>query len=101
MEIIYAETDSELKITPIGELDEHATAGARGSVDNMLERGRYDRVIFDMSKMTFMDSTGIGVLVGRYKKFGANAAFFIMSPSNVVDKTLKLSGIYTITPKII
>lgn len=101
MEIIYAESDSQLRITPVGELDEHAAADARNSIDNMIDRGKYSRIILDMSRLSFMDSTGIGVLVGRYKKFGRISAFFIASPTQTVDKILKLSGIYTIMPKII
>ena len=48
-----------------------------------------------------MDSTGIGVLVGRYKKFcNKPVAFFIKEPNATVDKILRLSGIYSIMPKI-
>lgn len=101
MEIIYSESDSELRITPIGELDEHAAPDARASIDNMLLGGRYSSVVLDMSRLSFMDSTGIGVLVGRYKKFGKTSAFFVASPTPAVDKILKLSGVYTIMPRII
>ena len=100
MEIIYASGGNELRITPVGELDEHASNGARNSIDGAISKGGYRTVILDMSRLSFMDSTGIGVLVGRFKRFGSSTAFFISSPTQTVDKLLKLSGMYTIMPKI-
>ena len=58
-------------------------------------------VIFNFSKTTFMDSTGIGVLLGRYKllkKIGIPV--YIQSPSVSINKILQISGIYEIMPKI-
>ena len=100
MEIIYVPSGNELRIMPVGELDEHAADDARDSIDNTLTKGKYNKVVLDMSRLSFMDSAGIGVLVGRFKKFGSSAAFYIASPTLPVDKILKLSGIYTIMPKL-
>ena len=99
MEIIYSPSENILRITMIGELDECASTDARASIDNMLSNNFFHTVIFDMSKLSFMDSTGIGVLVGRFKQFGKKTVFFVSSPTSTVDKILKLSGIYTIMPK--
>ncbi len=100
MEVFYNHTGSTLRVSLVGELDENSAASIRSSLDVNISAGT-NRVILDFSRLIFMDSTGIGVLVGRYKKFrNKPVAFFIEEPNSTVDKILKLSGIYTIMPKI-
>lgn len=49
-----------------------------------------------------MDSTGIGVLIGRYKKMKLkNIPIFIANPSNHAEKIFKMTGLYDIMPKIV
>ena len=48
-----------------------------------------------------MDSTGIGVLIGRYKKLKTNKVpIYICNPSNHVEKIFQMTGLYEIMPKI-
>ena len=48
-----------------------------------------------------MDSTGIGVLIGRYKLVkDKGVPIFISSPNKQVDKIFSMTGIYNIMPKI-
>ena len=48
-----------------------------------------------------MDSTGIGMLIGRYKKLKSKGVpIYIQNPSNEADKILEISGLYKIMPKI-
>ena len=50
---------------------------------------------------SFMDSTGIGVLLGRYKILhNRNKNIYISNPSNAIEKIFRMSGIYEIMPKI-
>ena len=54
-----------------------------------------------MTDLDFMDSTGIGVLIGRYKKLkGTNTPIYIKNTNSHVEKIFKMSGIYEIMPKI-
>ena len=102
MEIKYKKNNSVLTVYVYGELDEYSAQNARGILDKLL----YDnlsskKVIFNLSGISFMDSTGIGMLIGRYKKvksIGANA--FLESPTPAVEKILQVSGLYKIMPKI-
>ena len=58
-------------------------------------------IIFDFSKTSFMDSTGIGVLLGRYKKlkkYGKQS--YVTNANFSINKILQISGIYEIMPKI-
>ena len=54
-----------------------------------------------MSCLEFMDSTGIGVLLGRYKLLRSKQKeSYIYNPSPVIEKIINMSGIYEIMPKI-
>lgn len=84
-----------------GELDQSVADKLRADLDNYLERVSVRNVIFDMEKLNFMDSTGVGLIMGRYKKLKAkNVALFITKPNLQIDKVLRVSGIYKIIPQI-
>ncbi len=84
-----------------GELDECTSNFVRQKLDQILEDKNYQQVIFDFSELEFMDSTGIGVLIGRYKKLKQHKIpIFIYNPSSQVEKIFKMSGLYEIMPRI-
>ena len=85
-----------------GELDESCAARVRQQLDTLLQSPDIGKVVLDLSGVSFMDSTGIGMLIGRYKSLKAREIpLLLASPSSVVDKLLSLSGIYEIMPKIV
>ena len=102
MEIKSKIDKGKLTISLKGELDEYSAQKVRVTIDNILTKEQnVNGVIFDFSKTSFMDSTGLGVLIGRYKilkKRGIPS--FILNPSLAVNKIFQLSGIYSIIPKI-
>ena len=57
------------------------------------------KVMFDFSKVSFMDSAGIGLLIGRYKLIkllGGNVE--IINTNKSIEKVLEMSGIVKIIP---
>ena len=102
MEIKYKKTSQSLTIYIYGELDECSATSARVLIDKLLlDNANSGKVIFDLSGISFMDSTGIGLLIGRYKKLKQiNLPSYITGVSINTDKVLGLSGIYNIMPKI-
>lgn len=101
MKIITNRQNGSLVISLIGELDECFADYTRKNIDQAILSERASKVIFDMSGLTFMDSTGIGVLLGRYKlikKLGGAA--LITGCNKQIDRVLTMSGIYTIMEKI-
>lgn len=102
MEIKYAQSKRNLYIYLSGELDEYTAKHAKSEIENAIaSTGNIKSVIFDFSKTSFMDSTGIGVLLGRYKilkKIGIPV--YIQNPSVSINKILQISGLYEIMPKI-
>ena len=80
-----------------GELDHFAASRLRNAIDNLLLDSCAKSVVFDMSHLEFMDSTGIGLLIGRYKMMSAEGVeCFIKNPRPSVAKILNLSGIFSI-----
>ena len=85
-----------------GEMDEHNAAQARRTADCLAENfSASERAVIDLSGVSFMDSTGIGFLIGRYKKFHRyGIPVYVTNPSLSTDKILQMSGVYTLMPKI-
>lgn len=81
-----------------GELDHHCAEGLRESIDKKIMSSSEKEIVFDLSSVTFMDSSGVGVLLGRYKLF-ALRKMFISGAKGSVDRVLKLSGVYQLMPK--
>jgi stage II sporulation protein AA (anti-sigma F factor antagonist) len=80
-----------------GELDHHTADTVRTELDTALNRRRGGKVVLDMSRLTFMDSSGIGVVLGRYKKVkDAGGRLSVRGLSDKMDRILRLAGIYTI-----
>ena len=101
MEIKYKKDARALTVYVYGELDECSASRARVILDklliNNLESGK---VIFDLSGLSFMDSTGIGLLIGRYKKLKEfNIPSYISGASVSTEKVIQLAGLYKIMPK--
>ena len=83
-----------------GEMDHHNAPQIRAELDNAINRNNIKELTFDLTELTFMDSSGIGVLLGRYKRLqGLGARVWIKGANPSVDKLLRMSGIYTIMQK--
>lgn len=97
----FDELDNCLYIQIIEEIDHHSTQIIRRKMDNEITRFMPRKVVFDFSKVSFMDSAGIGLLIGRYKlakMLGGVAE--ITNTSKSIEKVLEMSGITRIIPII-
>jgi stage II sporulation protein AA (anti-sigma F factor antagonist) len=93
--------DDILYVMLSGELDEHTSNYTKNCLEEIFNSNKFNKVVLDFAELEFMDSTGIGVLLGRYKKLNKNnKRIFISNPSNTIEKIFKMSGIYEIMPKI-
>lgn len=76
------------------ELDHHAAAEIRRAVDAKIKSSNAVNVIFDFSKVDFMDSSGIGVIMGRYKLTGIlGGKVVIFGARKNVKRIIEMSGI--------
>ena len=84
------------KITAVltGEIDHHSARVIRSNIDRDIEREKPKVLILDFSGVNFMDSSGIGLIMGRYKMMLENdGRVIIKSPQPYIKKVLKLAGI--------
>lgn len=82
------------------ELDHHMAMQVSRTVDTQIEKGNLRRLIFDFSGMTFMDSSGIGMVMGRYRKMSyLGGQTYVTGIGEGVDRIFSMSGIYRIIPK--
>lgn len=82
------------------ELDHHNAVTLREKSDRLIEKGNIKNIIFDFEESAFMDSSGIGVIMGRYKKViftGGKVA--VTNVGSGVDRIFRLSGLYKIIGK--
>ncbi len=83
----------------VGELDEYRARTLRPDVDKLIDSHGIKSMTFDMKSVTFIDSTGLGFVLGRYKKLRQKKAELLLK--NVppqVDKVFRTSGIYSFVP---
>lgn len=82
------------------DLDHHNAIWIREEADKRIERENIKHVVFDFEHVNFMDSSGIGVIMGRYKKvifIGGKAA--VVNISSSIDRIMNFSGLYKIIEK--
>lgn len=78
----------------IGELDHHSAKAVKDMLENAIINKAAQNLVFDFTGLTFMDSSGIGVIIGRYKliqALGGNVG--IASKNKTVDRLITMSGI--------
>lgn len=100
MQLQFENISNTLIVKLQGELDHHVAKKIRIELDEMISNKRSKNLIFNLEEMNFMDSSGIGVIIGRYKnisKFGGKVA--VVGVSKKVDKIFNLAGLYRIIDK--
>jgi stage II sporulation protein AA (anti-sigma F factor antagonist) len=70
MEVTLIGEKRALLVKVNGELDHHMAEKIRAEVDDKMRSTNAVNVIFDFSQLSFMDSAGLGVIMGRYKRHG-------------------------------
>ena len=101
MKVKYKKVADKLTLSFCGELDHHSAEQVKNVIEDLVNKFNPKNVVFDFSELVFMDSTGIGMLLSRYKSFNQkNVGVFVSGAKGSVDKVLKLSGIYKIFTKI-
>lgn len=99
-ETAYEKRGNCLVIYITDDLDHHMVTGLREVSDRLIRSEQIKHIIFDFTDVGFMDSSGIGMIMGRYKKVmfsGGRAA--VTNVGEIVNRIFVLSGLYQIIEK--
>lgn len=91
---LYIVSDNGLIISMSAELDHHLADEMREVIDDIIDSRGVVNVIFDFSKIGFMDSAGIGLIMGRYKKIRGRGQIYITGANDSIGRILLISGLH-------
>lgn len=87
-------TDGAVTALLDGEIDHHAAGGIREEIDETVERLRPPVLTLDFQNVTFMDSSGIGLVMGRYRiMHEIGGKLVVRNTSLHIRKVMRLAGI--------
>ena len=77
-----------------GEIDHHSAAIIRAGIDEAILASRPSTLVLDFGGITFMDSSGIGLVMGRYRLLRALGGELVMTnlPESI-SKVMRLAGL--------
>ena len=94
MEVVYENENKVLWLKITEELDHHTVERLRKKADYEIEKYIPRKVIFDFNNVTFMDSAGIGLILGRYKNVSIlGGKLELTNVSKQIIKILNMSGL--------
>lgn len=101
MNSVFLEKDKTLLVEITEEIDHHTTDKIRRKIDDDITRYMPRKVIFDFDKVSFMDSAGIGMIIGRYKMVNMLGGTTQMkNVKKSIRKIFEMSGVVKIIPII-
>ena len=90
-------SEGTVRVVLFGEMDHHNAVAVRSELDRLIMDERPSRVAIDLSGIGFMDSSGLGFVMGRYslmQKLGGE--FVLENPNDRVVKIFELAGLQRI-----
>ena len=84
----------------IGDVDNLVCEPYKNKLETIINENKYKKVIMDFSNVTFIDSSGLGLILGRYnqlKKY--HGTLYMSGISKQIEKIFNIAGIWTIMEK--
>lgn len=83
-----------------GDLDHHGAKAVREELDRIIEHSQPELLILDFENVGFMDSSGVGLIIGRMKSLrAAGGELLVKNASKQITEILELSGLSAILVK--
>jgi stage II sporulation protein AA (anti-sigma F factor antagonist) len=80
-----------------GELDHHTADELRELASKAIEQENIRHIVLNLEQLTFMDSSGLGVILGRYKQIKqVNGEMVVCAISPAVKRLFEMSGLFKI-----
>lgn len=88
------ENGTLLRVELVGDIDHHGAVGVRSEIDGAISEHRPTRTVLMLSGVDFMDSSGIGLIMGRYAKMNAIGGELVICGANErLMKIFKMAGL--------
>ena len=99
MSLEFKKIRSTLIVRVAGEMDMLITDKMRTEIDRRIDDKSVKNLVLNLEKVTFIDSSGLGVVIGRYKRITAKQGrMFIVGARPQVEKILFFSGVNRLVP---
>ncbi len=99
--MLISNENKNMVVKLTGEIDHKLVKEYRERIDSHIIESRPTTLIFDFANINFMDSSGIGLVLGRYKKVSEyGGTVKIRNVSSKLNELFKLSGIYGIIERV-
>lgn len=99
MKIELQEGNHMLTVRLYGELDYHTVGKVREVIDKAIAQAVGKTLLLNLAGVPFMDSSGLGLILGRYRRFCEQPGQLILTaPASQVRRLLELSGVDRIIP---
>ncbi len=86
--------DGVLTVTLRGEIDHHSAVNVRGDIDTLIYEARPHKTVLDLSQIDFMDSSGLGLIMGRYALMERiDGTLTLKNPNERILKIFELAGL--------
>ena len=83
------------------ELDHHSVGAIRENTDELFMSKKIRNVIFDYKNTSFMDSSGIGLIMGRYREVRyLKGNVYLVEVNDKMERIIKISGLYRVAKKM-
>lgn len=93
----YARNGDALTLRLKGDLDHGAAEAMRDEVDALLDDQSVRRLVLDLKGLKFMDSSGVGFVIGRYKQLvRRGGSVYVTGADARMDRIFQMSGLYEI-----
>ena len=99
--LLYEKKRDALTVRLTGELDHNAADGLRGELDGLIDETGARRLVLDLSGLEFMDSSGVGLIIGRYKRLSRRGgSVAVAGPDARIDKLFRMCGVYQVVERL-
>ena len=96
----YDVKKSGLVVRLTGELDHSAAEGLRRELDGLIAETGAKKLLLDLSGLEFMDSSGIGLIIGRYKRMARRGgSVAVIAANRRIDKLFEMAGLYQLVER--
>jgi stage II sporulation protein AA (anti-sigma F factor antagonist) len=82
-----------------GDLDHHTATDVRRKIEAELVKDIHSHLILNLENLQFMDSSGLGMILGRYKQMTSKGGkMYLCSVQPSIFKLMEMSGLFQILP---